>query len=187
MSDRPAVIDGVLDTFREMGAVSDVEISPIGESYAFDIVFDMPGVDRKSTSRLVYKPDGSFSHGSLRDGIIINDADVTVEEIETAWKEMLRRDLHIDFEEDVARAEMRRNPGGGASETVVPHIVFGNAGGTSPISRQEMFRVVSDLPAAWNETLRGYTVLGRPDVPSGADGEVETVGSVSDMLDNLGG
>jgi len=182
-SDMPDEVASVATALDESEFAKSVKGSPILDSWMLDVIFDVKGVDNMSSSRLVFNERGEFKRGSIRAGEVSLKKGFTEKgEVIGFWSKLLG-DVGLNLDKDVAAIEMRENPGQ-TSSTVVPHVVFGTDGYTSPISTQRLIGIAESITILWNERADKFTLGGRSDMKR-FSGSESTEGTVSDMLSNL--
>lgn len=182
-SDLPDEVASVATALDNSDFVKSVNASPILDSYMLDVIFNVKGVDNMSSSRLMFNSSGEFTRGSIRAGEVSLKKGFTEKgDVIGFWSKLLG-DAGLDLDRDVAAIEMRENPGL-TNSTVVPHVVFGTDGDTSPISTQRLLGIAEIITILWNERADKFTLGGRSDMKR-YEGSESTEGTVSDMLDNL--
>jgi len=159
-----------------------IDVSPgsvIGDGVLVDFNLDVRGVDEESGSRLVLNSNGQLEHGSLRAGEVDLADDISLDELESRWGDILT-DAGVRLDKDAVAIQMR-NVG---PDRYVPHIVFGSDGDTSPIPKDRLVTIVRETPQLWNERTTDLTLRGNIGRES-FEGSESTVGTVDDMLGNL--
>lgn len=201
---RPLIQDKFANAPRNIGAVAtkfdksdfsrDVTLTRAEDIWFIDFLMNLDGVDEFSRSSLGFDNDGKFVGGMVRVSTLVpSDSDDVDEEarIIDSWDIFLQQKVGLKFSDDDVDTLIRKNPGAsGQSDKLTPHVIFTSKDPTgsskqSPLSTGEVVKILENIKDEWPGKMGEFRTAGRVLKGEDAGGSEETVGSVSDMLDNL--
>ena len=185
--DVPRPVGSVFVALSDLGVRSEA-VTDLSGGWSFDFVLDVTGTDDFSRSSYIFDNDGSFLGGTLRGGTFREE-----DGIEAAWVGLLE-DIGLLLDRDDIETEMREEGvGTGGPPAITPHAFFSSrspspsdpAFALSPVRAGEIVAITRLVIQRHDNVFSEFSPVGRVGDTGEDEGDVETIGSVDDMLDNL--